>query len=287
MELIQFLLLRTVAIIAFKGPRVFSDGSGVPFRLGDRYFLLTAGHVVSVLQLDNPEVEVRLHVTDKEHKFVLRWLRAGQGGHEDVADYGYIELHPECARSMEAFSKVFLSPKSFFMGQLKHDRCCLGGYPSSERSEHSNGSLSPRLCGVMAHPVTSSAPSTLPLPSQQVSYVDLYFPEDEMRKYDPTQEGSVEGEVPPLRGASGGGWWCSEREGGEPWRVPNLKLFGTHMGSGSDPGRYLRCVLISEHIKLLLEDYPDLAPVWAVSQLNTGASVDSQPPQNNPVKDIS
>jgi hypothetical protein len=68
--------------------------------------------------------------------------------------------------------------------------------------------------------------------------------------------------LPPLGGASGGGyWWIEPWEEGSPLPEDHYKLVAIHTNSFRDPGtdeRSARGYLIENHLRLIAENVPDL-----------------------------
>ena len=271
-----FLSYYTVPLFLFHGdapePAKFAGSStGVLLKLGNRGFILTAGHCVR----DAAGKTIMVGVAKQAHRFRSRLDAAAfvyEGGSKD---YGYFEIPAVEWATYDAHAKMFMAPSRIEVlspaefGTID-DWFVLSGYPGAamrvvdEVDEVGHGfsqihvSTTPAGLGV-------APASTLAQPGSDVVTVDLWIPE--AGNLNTTSGRFEEISVPVLAGASGGGCWRGHvRPDPEGWTPSRFRLVGIHIGStqigeaeiNGEKHRFSREVWIGHHLALIARNYPDL-----------------------------
>lgn len=256
-------------------------GSGVLLRLGERYFILTAGHCVSL----SIGKKVALAIEKAGKFFIPTFANKNYIDKKDYKnDFGYFELAPVDARYFETKRMVFMSSnrlKISSMQELKKldDWVVVSGFPdkNQERDKERQYVSLQQLHVSTVLAGTGRAPVSHFLPLGK-NVIELWISESGC--VESTAPGYPEVPVPNLGGASGGGCWKSNvRPLHDNWTPNEMKLIGIHIATESkvkihgEFHYYYRSSSITCHLLLLSQDYPDLHDmifdIWPVlSQKN-------------------
>jgi hypothetical protein len=234
-------------------------GTGVYVRLQNRFFILSAGHVVALIQsgMDKVSLPIATHAT----KFRPNIIRAER---RKFIDAGYLEIHKHDANTILAKAGVFMSPKRIEVmtrEQLltQRDSFVLGGYPGANAEQPGQQRFAVGLRYFVATP--PDIPNHTWLPNNDgTNVLNLGMPSENEEI-----ESFLEGHtvmVPALRGVSGGGCWRAHAEC-SPWNVDLMKLVGIHVGTvpgphGAEPARFAHEVLVGYHLRQIYDESPDL-----------------------------
>lgn len=259
----------TVPIYIFGKQPIFEDirecGTGILVTLGQRRFIVTAGHCAKSLESSTYAISVM----KEPHKFTPRLAKIGFRFIPDTAiDYGYAEIPPNHHADFTAGSRIFMGVNRMNVetsAQLTAalDRMIVAGYPG-EMMKLADG----RHCSTFFYNSTiiagtgSAPPSTISPAALGMQVVDLSIGRDGQVN---TTSGNFEDMLlPQFSGASGGGCWRSNYQTGVEWDPDQIKLSAIHIGSSAETEangkyhRFARQVLIGHHLRLIADDYPDL-----------------------------
>ncbi|VWC82026.1 hypothetical protein BLA39750_01272 [Burkholderia lata] len=256
----------TIPILRFRGGAPYPDDarSGVLLKLGDLHFVVTAGHSV---RGDFPMTVIG--VRDYPHRFLFE--PAGQRYiiSEARGDFGYFQVSPAQAVSIEAGNRAFLSARSVeVLSPAEHEAAAdffaLAGYPEAMygRKDEATGSSLLVYSTTMAG--GSHAPtSTLVRGPETRREIHLWIPQQE--NVNMLTDEHEPATLCDFHGASGGGWWATHMNRPE-WQPSAVKLIGTHVGSrqeatATDDGlrhKFSRVSLIGNHLALIAHDFPTL-----------------------------
>lgn len=234
---------------------VSEAGSGTCIRIGGRFFIATAAHVIKD--------------RDPKHHFIVTPVLSNMGlmivggGHRGGGDYdeddvGWLELAPQAAASADRCWLDVHRVRTHSTGV--GEQLVVIGSPVSEqeREDRSDGSFN----------LTTSTPwgagRALHLKEDLRATPDL-----ERRIYIdwPRIVDTVAGtryENPPAPGMSGGGIWLTQL-GRPDWRPDQIQLIGIENAwrPSGVPDRYLLGYQMQEWLKMIAEDVPELEPVVA------------------------
>lgn len=267
----DFVQPKTIPLLVFDGEvgpqRLTERLTGVLVELGGRHFVLTAGHCVKACRAAKNvvvpivagwEVEDAIRLGPKLEPKFLNSNSAIKG--EGTEDFGYLELNPETALTMEA--KVFsftsrITVRSAPNTSQRDEWVIVAGYPRAiahraERSDEARFMIAFTLVARKEElPEESGAP-------EGFATLDLLVPENSVE----TEDGTVFMPTQPasFQGVSGGGCWTLDvsRDAAD-WTSDNKpSLCAIH--TGHMEGKLLREVPIGYHLRLLADDHPDLAP---------------------------
>jgi hypothetical protein len=239
-----------------------SFGSGTCVRVGGRYFIATAGHVINEAA-PNEHFVATPTMRNRALEIVSGNHRGGRQG--DDLDIGWLELGGRAAaiaeRSFLDVARIRTNCRGdedlVFMGASKQD---------DERSTHDDGL-----------PVLTRR-------SQWVPTRGIHDQHDLSDTLDPShiflrwgRQKDLDGtwhEIPWPKGMSGGGVWALNLKH-DPWRADRMQLVGIEYALGSAPaGRYLKAFQMQVWLQMLREDLPELAqhvdPILAAGRLLIG-----------------
>jgi hypothetical protein len=275
-EIDQYLNFYNVPFAFFRGsiqPENFIDsGSGVLVKLAKRFFVLTAGHCVTPASAQ--DANVLFVISTQTTRFNPKIARHACVSDNDYADFGYFEIHPIDAREMEIRKKIFKNAEGLYVRssvqlQAENDWMIVSGYPALLKQEELSDI--DRVGTYFQHYLVlsrisgndSAPPSPLPPSPIGIDVSDVWIPRRGL--IDITSGGFQEIDLHQLRGMSGGGFWKTNvRPNTETWNENEMMITGTHFGSRfdvrieGDDHVFAREVLISNHLRLLADDYPDL-----------------------------
>ena len=247
-------------------------GSGVLVHLGQRYFLFTAGHCVAECRL--PGRVVYLGITHRQrHKFRLpvantQYVRTPDG----TVDYGYIEIAPVDAKTIERNSMVFSGVHRIELRDPEprsdDDWLVVAGYPAEAYLNNEEARLVTArfLVGLTLVKRHDALPEHIAPPPPGYQVFDLWLPPEQVDSPDPNTHEDAE----PIKfgGVSGGGCWEVDLEVPPDKWSPDQKpkLCGIHAATidvekrDVDGNKHylLREVSVRHHLELIAKDYADL-----------------------------
>lgn len=271
-EIHDFLSYYTVPMFFFQGTpderTYLTNGSGSLLRLGGRFFVISAGHVIKRLAGN-----VCLIPPSKSQSRFIPKLDKYRYHDANGIDYGYAEIPAADAGNFTANDTLFMGPERIFVAsydELKSadDWMIIAGFPDDlmtvEDGDRRQGRgvrllhLSTTIADVASAPKSNLVP-----PPSGMHVIDLWAAEAGLE----TMSGNPEmRQIPKLGGASGGGCWkANVRPDPNSWHRDRLKLSAVHIGSTQDlvavngmQVRFSREVLIGHHLRMIADDYPEL-----------------------------
>lgn len=237
-----------------------SGGTAIAITIGDRYFMATAGHVIS-----------------KDHKYeiVLRnknvqMIDCFQSRQFDIdTDVGLLEIPNEKKRLIDSW--VTVSDIYTDIDQHKKNDVVIVGYPGEYITQASkiqiikNYSLELQICNSLCYSSFTLPMEEWPtegIENQTIEGRDIFIdfdPDGDMftsppNTVDISPEDSMQ--CPELAGISGGGIWLLESEEGSIWK-PFVKLIGIQHRVFKR-NQWMRGTLINCWLDLVAKKYPDL-----------------------------
>lgn len=268
-EICEFLGYYTVRLSFLREDQNFDKagvGTGVLVNIGDKYFILTAGHCAKEYQSGKTAIGI---TKQEPHRFTPQVGRCNFRYDEKTSiDFGYIEIPNLHKGNFSSRAKLFMNSKRILVEtseqlHLDKDRMVVAGYPDSmsensqSTSHGTNGYKFFYNSTIIAG--TGTAPrSTIPRAAADMQTVDLSIASTD--QVDTISGRFDEFNLPRFSGMSGGGCWRSCCVSGTDWQPSHMKLIGIHIGS-DHAGVFAREVLIGHHIRLIAEDFHDLAPL--------------------------
>lgn len=245
----HYLDIRLVPIFTRYREKAFSIGSGTCLKIKDRYFIITAGHVIS--DYSKKDISILLAGWGKSPLHVTNFLNIGYIDDEASGlDIGYLEISKEEAEKLQ---KEFIEPNVFRtnINHLTNDTVLSCGYPDEiikrEQTEDFN-----------RYTVRASHFQTMTLPADK-------WPENFnngihiLLKY-PKMVEDVDGnsvKIPDAPGISGGGIWAMNAKFDGIWSTGITNLIGIHTRWNSKE-RFLVGVQIQHWINLINRNYDDI-----------------------------
>jgi len=253
-----------------ESPKVENRLSGVLVGLGPRHFVLTAGHCVEkcidkrnrvvIPVVDWPaEDAYRLSPVLKPDFLNSNLINVDPG----TVDYGYLEFHPQSASTLGAKRYEFNTRISPWKAPEFHGAdswVAVAGYPidiaqTTEGSDQSRFMITPTL---VAREEELAGVGELP---EGFDVLDLLLPQDALES--PDGLAFVPAEPTSHHGVSGGGCWTLDvSKDVASWTDQDRpSLCAIHAGhtEEADGNQILREVPISYHLRMIADDYPDLA----------------------------
>ena len=238
-------------------------GSGVLVKIGERLFIITAGHCAEECRRAYATV---VAVSTARHSMDLEAIRIGAAYDKGTErDFGYIELSPILESTLDLQRHYFLRPASIMVAPpddlAVRDWMVLAGFPVERRRLGGT----PRFqCGhTFVMTVVAGQGRTIACPKEasapEIRFIDLFGRAG-------TEERAVGPDLPvtapSLSGVSGGSCWRSfESDYRDAWRPSDMRLIGIHAGTipGEEPNTYFaREILIGHHLALIAREYPDV-----------------------------
>jgi hypothetical protein len=242
--------------------RRHAAGSAVPVRIHDRSFLLSAGHCIKEI-LAGPSDSLRLAVGVEQRGCVRAKVGKNKLCFQESCDFGYIEIAPLDAATLESSGYVFSSFKSITclssqdVAVRPDDWFILAGFPAALREQSAHGDALQFFHACTKLSYAENAPHPLPPPAVGVTVFDLWMPPGAVNYLSGAFERFA---MPPLSGASGGGCWKANLyPDPDSWTAKRTRLCGIHIGT--IPGHehfFARSVSVAHHLRMIADDYPDL-----------------------------
>jgi hypothetical protein len=120
-------------VVALVGPQGPGLGSGVLVQLWERYFILTAGHVVRAVQ-ELKGSPVQLVIAKESHNAQFGLVQRGFvcGADDDDSDYGFFELPAYDASRIKARDRFFARHKRLHVSEhlSEDDLYVVSGFPA-------------------------------------------------------------------------------------------------------------------------------------------------------------
>lgn len=256
----------TLPILRFKDtPEPADCGSGVLVKIGAIPFILTAGHCV---QNEDGFDSIVLGVRNRPHRYEFMPVRSNFVCHSRV-DFGYYEISKETASYIEAGNRSFLNELSLEVlpvpgHEASRDFLVLGGYPLQLMQNFGDGTGARLLVYSTTMSNGKHAPPSNLKPAAQSERREIHVWIPQQGNVDTLARSPTPTTLCRFPGASGGGWWNTHMTGSD-WKPVDVKLIGTHVGSGSEfesadglRHRFSRVSLIGNHLSLIGRDYPHL-----------------------------
>ncbi|XZE36527.1 hypothetical protein SH501x_002106 [Pirellulaceae bacterium SH501] len=233
----------------------FEVGSGSLIRIVNRFFIITAGHIIK------KDADKRIWAATRKERCNLEglptYLAYNMSVHPDV---GYLEIDPQSATDY-FFDSDFLGLSDLMLvgpGRENHLINVVGSPAQRVTKQATNDQSTDLLAGVQFF-------QTTPLEVSRWPNVFLQYPLDEaidfLIEYPDNDEMTKSG-FPPINlpdpfGLSGGGVWDMGMNEGKVWGPSSSRLVAIQ-SSWWRKLRILRAVQIKEWLKLVVEDYSDI-----------------------------
>lgn len=237
-------------------------GTCIPIRIGDRYFLATAAHVLSTnLKLDViPRCDTKAPISKFKNKFA-----------DDEADVGLLELYQaDATRCRDSFlheDQILVG-----LGTRRLLPVAATGYPSDFIKQVGQVEVvRGRYLDLLALSSLTYRGHTLQASKWPTGYYerppkrgrDIFVhlhPKEEVTLSHPKRAGigslKATMDMPSLRGISGGGIWLMTIKSDGVWR-PHCSLIGIPVDAKQDEN-WLRGTLIDRWLALIETNYPAL-----------------------------
>ncbi|MGR0064266.1 hypothetical protein [Bordetella bronchiseptica] len=211
---------------------------------------------------------VVLGVREYRHRFLFNPVRSGyvcSGGR----DFGYYEVGQDTASSIEAGNRVFLSERSIeVLSQpetpTSRSFLALSGYPLQMMLNLDGGTGATLLVYSTTMAGGEHAPPSNLAPAALGAHLEIHVWIPQQGNVDTLVNDPTPATLCTFRGASGGGWWSTHMNH-STWKSTDVKLIGTHVGSGQEMKtqdglrhRFSRVSLVGNHLALIARDYPGL-----------------------------
>jgi hypothetical protein len=225
-------------------------GSGVCVRIGGRFFVATAAHVVPGAPATRYAV-----LTPVTGDGVLRVIGAGSRGgrRHDRHDVAWLELHPRAAADS---GRKFLELERIAPYRNgEGDQLWVVGSPAHDFDRGTRDGRDSYTANASAWPTRSASDGLAE--SERADRLLVAWPEKI-----PGYGHDIE-RYPEPRGISGGGVWASNAQfHGEAWRPETMQLVAIEFATyGERNARRLVCQQIHVWLEMLAEDIPELADV--------------------------
>jgi hypothetical protein len=237
----------TIAVAPLDTP--LGQGSGTCVRVGGRFFVATAAHVIG----DYPDRPYAM-ITPASQGRTPRILRGGKrgGGPRDDLDIGWLELEPHATSPMERHFLDLARLAPYWDGGGKALRVCGVPVEGAERGDREGTPF--------------YRPHMQDLPTRILSNDEVGFKIDAPRriyvdwpKYIDAHNNDIE-EFPLPSGISGGGLWALNLSEHDEWKPEQSQLIGIEFATDkSNLRRYLICQKIHLWLEMMAEDIPELA----------------------------
>lgn len=238
-------------------------GSGIKVKLGNKYFIATAEHVIA--DMDSPAI-----IQPQGKTNITKFLRQGSS---KIYDVGFLEVSQADAAQLGDFQAEM--DIIILFDNTKCWPAVIAGYPSvNHRVKNNTISFSEEGVASCLLPV-NEWPRNLATPPDTERDIFFDYP-DRMSSVVRGPRGLNRNNVcsPKPNGISGCGIWISEKGQSEAkiW-FPRLCLVGIEHGFLSNL-RMLRGTAIQHWLNLIKENYPDLAEV--ISNIRTNGVVNEK-----------
>lgn len=271
----DFLQRRTVALLVYKGEpgpgKIESRGTGVLVRVGDRHFILTAGHCVAGCVAPGRRTYIPISAAGRgisQEQFsptLAKWNYVAK--HKGTVDYGYLELSNQSASTIAAKIPIFAGENSVAARRpstTEPDEWVLvAGYPAEEAKTTDRVYVARFMFALTLSARKEELPEDHAKPPNGFQVIDSWLPSDSVVSPVAGEFHSVE--ASSFRGASGGGCWTVDVSiDPKRWTADTKpSLCAIHAstlvteGEGDD---MLREVPIVYHLRMIADDYPELSP---------------------------
>jgi len=256
----------TVPIVFFDGDlckETFrGNGSGILVRIKNKYFILTAGHCIH----DSNGLNKILIIDDKPHRFKPEIIKSNYIFNKiSGMDWGYFEITKHDADTILSKKKVFLNYENILITnketlRKENDWLIINGYPGALVNSLDTHTNFQALFVISTLAGVGCAPESI-LEQNDFSF-DIWTPKE--GNVDVTTDKYNDAVMEKLSGSSGGGCWKADvRPYPEKWSLSKLKLIGIYIGScekiiENENHLFYRSILISNHLKMIADDYPEL-----------------------------
>jgi hypothetical protein len=259
----EFLRPRTITLVyRYRKSGKVVQGCGTLLSIGERVFVVTAGHVI-----DDNETGGYWVLTPEVRKLDDGIVAPVASRAHPVFDIGYLELNPGFMSTALRGTIACSLSDTADRGCGRPDRSTvIVGPPSEHNSLNREG---PQVATLKA-----SAMTYWTVPLQPEEWKDLKKPNDpEHRDFDSsvdivleydrqgqvTTSGSGPESLPHPEGMSGGGIWDQDFDKDKVWSASSPKLIGVQ-SSWFEKGKYLRGTQLIHCLKMIYDAYIDLRP---------------------------
>jgi hypothetical protein len=253
-------------VVALTGP--IGLGSGVLVRLWDRFFILTAGHVVS--DVERSRAPVQLVIAESIHNAQFELPQRRFVWNQD-ADFGFFELHPHDAARVTARDKIFATDRWIYVADTigEDDLYVASGFPEALVTGTEQRWLR-FTCWLTSAAGTRKVPPSIAPNPLGTRALDLCVDSkvgvalDFRKRDEPAEILRLKPQIDPMPGVSGGPCWRTFSVD-EPttWTPQRLRLVATHCGRLNVPHegesyQFARQIGIGHHLNLICDTCPDL-----------------------------
>jgi hypothetical protein len=237
-------------IIGGMGSAQVVTGSGIGVKIGARYFVLTAAHVIK----DSTLNELWLYHNESysvNRVKPVHMNRRGGWSTSDPVDVAFIEI-AEADVSKLGLEFLPIDRLSSNLDAAKESLVMVNGFPF-ENLERKGRSIYARA---LLYITLLEDESAWARSVDRATEIEIDYPEN-VKEID----ASAPARLPNAPGMSGGGLWdCHPGPRGSIWSGRNIKLLGI-VKTWSADGRKIWANRLECHFRLIAEDYPDLIPI--------------------------
>ena len=243
---------RIVPILLKKGNEIRDIGSGTCLRVRNKFFVITAGHVIEEVASNRRTMSLVGSGTPGPEITVVR--RIGYTWDESSGvDVGYIEL---LGGKLTDLGKEFISVDDLEpnINHLQNDAISVWGYPAEFVRREQISERTALIVRPMHVQTLTIAPDDWPSGKKREVHILLKYPQEgEDRSGNPTP-------IPDAPGISGGSMWALGARNKDIWAPEKARMIGIQC-SWHRRRRYLVGMQIQHCISKLVQDYPDLEEI--------------------------
>jgi hypothetical protein len=245
----------SVAVCTLDNNAPEGNGSGTCVKVGPRYFVFTAAHVVRGYAADALWLVGKAGAMNRRVRPLRVGLRGGEKG--ETVDVGYIEIDADAIKrmSLEALPVERVTGRGIVIDEF----IALAGLPVEMLTQKPRGPNKDDVDMVWTPFIAVTMQKDR---SKWHAEVDKGFEleADYPENFEPLRPGGTPQELPDAPGMSGGGYWlCNLPSRGTVWSATQIELTGT-ITAWHGTERYISANLIANTLSLLADDYPDLKP---------------------------
>lgn len=246
---------RGVGIVQLKNQQEIGLGSGTCVRIGDRYFIATAAHVICDAPINELCLVPEGGPTPHSRRVALLGMKWSGGGDYDDIDVGWIEVEPAAAKRMNGKTFITLDRVlPFCTPKRGKQMILLWGAPWAlvdQRALQEHYRVDVRFATFLTPPLPRSR---WPWRGKGRNDIFLSYPTNDQTTRRVSDDAPA---VPPNpQGMSGGGMWLHEFSD-EVWLPERSMLIGIDR-SWSPSEQYARGTRIEHWLRLVAKDFPDL-----------------------------
>jgi hypothetical protein len=242
----------SVRIVTIKNGTPEEVGSGTCVGIGQRYFILTAAHVIMGYDVNTLWIVAKEGAMDRRVRPLGMGIRGGNK--KEAMDVAYIEFDQATLQQLrlEALPARRLSGRTIVTDEF----IALSGIPGEtlETKQRGPGPNDVDLIWTPFIAITLQKDATKWHPESDRSVVlESDYPEH----FTPLVAGGAPQKLPDAPGMSGGGYWiCNLPKVGDVWSASQIELAGT-ITDWHSAQRYLVASRIANTVGLLSDNYPE------------------------------